>query len=153
MGERASRPLRSFFSFAGYASLFFLLPQHYLLHRIWPSDPNPPILAVSPAELDYEYVKFGLQQWPVINWTMYVGLTLCVVWHAAEGSRIIWNTWMAEKTSIWKKNAKKHAITVFAVVLPVVTGLLAMAREPLMVFSSTAQRYEAAFRQHFLFRV
>ncbi|KAI0818673.1 hypothetical protein BC629DRAFT_668471 [Irpex lacteus] len=119
MGERSSRPLRSFFSIAGYASLFFLLPQHYLLHRVLPSNPNPPVLAVSPSELDFEYVKFGLQTWPLTNWALYAGLTIAVVWHAAEGSRIIWNTWLAGKAGIWKKNATRHTATVLAAVVPV----------------------------------
>lgn len=153
MGERSSRPLRSFFSIAGYASLFFLLPQHYLLHRVLPSNPNPPVLAVSPSELDFEYVKFGLQTWLLTNWALYAGLTIAVVWHAAEGSRIIWNTWLAGKAGIWKKNATRHTATVLAAVVPVLTGVLAISKEPLMLFSSTAERYEAAFRQHFLFRV
>ncbi|KAI0692234.1 hypothetical protein BC835DRAFT_83862 [Cytidiella melzeri] len=153
MGERSSRPLRSLFTIAGYASLLFLLPQHYLLHRVFPSDPNPPVLAVSPAELDFEYVKFGLHQWPLTNWALYVGLTACVAWHAAEGSRIIWNTWLAAEAGIWKKNTKRHAAAVIAGVLPVLTGLFVMSRESLMLFSATAERYEAAFRHHVFFRV
>ncbi|KAI0093822.1 hypothetical protein BDY19DRAFT_919134 [Irpex rosettiformis] len=153
MGNSRSRPLRNAFSIAGYATMFFLLPQHYLLHHILPSNPNPPILAVSPSELDHEYVKFGLQKWPLINWCLYAGLTIAVVWHATEGSRIMWNTWLAGKAGVWKKNAGRHVATVIAGVLPVLTGLFAISREPLMIFASTAERYDAAFRQHFFFRL
>ena len=133
--------------------MFFLLPQHYLIHRVLPSNPDPPVLAVSPSELDFEYVKFGLQQWPLINWALYTGLTVAVVWHAAEGSRIIWNTWLAGKAGIWKKNLTRQVATVLAGVVPVLAGLYAISREPLMVFMSTAERYEAAFRQHSFFRL
>lgn len=152
LGERTSRPLRSLFSIAGYASLLFLLPTHYLLHRVYPSDPSPPILSLSPAELDYEYVKFGLQQWPLTNWVLYTGLTACVAWHATEGLQIIWNTWLAGNARIWKNSAKRRLITVAASVLPVFTGILVMSREPLMVFSGTADRYETAFRRLVMFR-
>lgn len=123
-----------------------------MLHRVYPMDPSPPILAVGPAELDYEYVKFGLQTWPLTNWALYAGLTLCVAWHAAEGLQIVWNTWYATKAGVWKDNAARRAITVLISVLPVLTGVLAISREPLMIFSYVAGRYEAAFRRLVLFR-
>ncbi|KIJ32424.1 hypothetical protein M422DRAFT_265755 [Sphaerobolus stellatus SS14] len=44
-----------------------LLPVHVLTHRWYPMTEAPPISALSPSELDYEFVKVGLSKWPVRN--------------------------------------------------------------------------------------
>ena len=49
---RTARKLRSAFALTGYASLLVLLPIHYLVHRVYPSDPASPVYALAPAELD-----------------------------------------------------------------------------------------------------
>ena len=42
---RTARKLSSGFVVAGYTSLFVFLPVHYLVHRVYPSNPAPPIFA------------------------------------------------------------------------------------------------------------
>ncbi|KAJ7577496.1 hypothetical protein C8J56DRAFT_367666 [Mycena floridula] len=51
-----------------------LLPIHFFTHRFSPQTLEAPILALGPSELDYEFVKFGLQQWPWRNWILYGAL-------------------------------------------------------------------------------
>lgn len=148
----ARRPV-SAFTATGYLALCFFLPVHYTLHRVFPEDPAPPIEALAPAELDFEYVKYGLQRWPVRSWLLYAGLTACVAWHAAEGMQIIWNTWLRVRLSGWRSNVAKRTATVVAVVAPVLTGLFVISREPAMAFMSSVTRFEASFLKSFVYRI
>ncbi|OBZ75548.1 hypothetical protein A0H81_04865 [Grifola frondosa] len=88
-----ARRLSSILSITGYTAVAFV-SMHFLVHRTFPADPAPPIFSVGPSELDYEYVKFALSEWPWRSWLGYVGLTACIAWHATEGMKIIWNTWL-----------------------------------------------------------
>ncbi|KAI0823905.1 hypothetical protein BC628DRAFT_1324068 [Trametes gibbosa] len=143
--HKPARRLISTLSVTGYTTAL-LLAAHFFIHRVAPSDPAPPIYAISPSELDYEYVKFGLQEWPWRSWLGYVGLTAAVAWHASEGMVIIWNTWL--RPQFGSLPGTKNSRTVAALlsgVLPVATGMFFMWREPLMVFTSHAERFRAAF--------
>lgn len=150
--QRARR-LTSLFTLTGYATLAFFLPIHYLLHRVYPRDPAAPVYELAPSELDFEYVKYGLQRWPWRSWFLYAGLTVCVAWHAAEGMQIIWNTWLRGSFGGWKSSWGKRLATVAAVVVPTLSGLYVVFREPLMAFTSSLARYEGAFTKSFVFKL
>ncbi|KAI0081429.1 hypothetical protein K474DRAFT_1342909 [Panus rudis PR-1116 ss-1] len=145
------RRLPNILSIAGYSAAFFFLPVHYLIHREYPTNPSPPIYAVGPSELDYEFVKVGLQTWPWRSWFLYAGLTLSVAWHAAAGIHIIWNTWLRPHLGAGA-TLKRRIITATSCVLPVLTGVYALSREPLMAFSSLASRYQAVFVTSFVYK-
>ncbi|TBU42128.1 hypothetical protein BD309DRAFT_1020244 [Dichomitus squalens] len=125
---------------------------HFFAHRVAPSDPSPPIFSVGPSELDYEYVKYALHEWPVRSFLGYIGLTAVVAWHAAEGMAIIWNTWLRPSLGALPQSRKQRTVGALAGVLPVATGLYFMWKEPLMVFSSHAARFKAAFTQSIFFQ-
>ncbi|KAF8968292.1 hypothetical protein BDZ97DRAFT_1655286 [Flammula alnicola] len=155
--RRPPRRLTHLLSLTGYASLLLLLPIHYLTHRAYPTLSAPPILAVGPAELDYEFVKTGLQTWPVRSWLLYAGLVLSTTLHAVDGMTILWNTYVADADGDWqwKRSARQGRIVLGlgAVAVPVLTGLYALAREPLMTFASLASRYRAVFLTSFVYRL
>lgn len=148
------RPWSSLLSITGYATALLFFPIHFLTHRVYPTTPSLPILAVGPAELDFEFVKLGLQTWPWRSWLLYAGLVGCVVLHAADGMGVLWNTWVTGRGRLTKASRRQQTGTAFvAFVLPVLSGLLLMSREPLMVFSSTARRFEAVFTKSFVYRM
>jgi hypothetical protein len=148
------RPLRSVLSVTAYASLLFFLPVHFTAHRVYPSDPSPPIFAVGPSELDWEYVKFALSTWPIRSWALYAGLVSCVALHAVEGAHIIWNAQVTRRAlKLTTTKAKRYIIAITAITLPVLSGVFFASREPLMTLSSTALRFEAAFKQSFFYRL
>ena len=64
---------------------------------------------------------------------------------------IIWNTWL-RPTFGAGQTRKQRTIGAFAGVLSVATGLFFMWKEPLMVFSSHAARFNAALSQSVLFK-
>ncbi|GHJ85186.1 hypothetical protein NliqN6_1588 [Naganishia liquefaciens] len=70
---------------AGYVLIPFL-SLHILTHRLIPSSPNPPINALSPSELGYSFVSYGLQTWPIVSWTTYAALILAGTYHALLGA-------------------------------------------------------------------
>lgn len=147
-----ARRLTSILSLTGYAALL-IVPLHFLTHRVFPADPLPPVDAVGPAELDYEYVKEALNVWPWRSWLAYIALTTAVASHAAEGATIIWNTWLRDAFGAWRSSAKKRVVMTVITITPVLTGVLAMAREPPMILTSTAIRYQAALRKLFYYRL
>lgn len=146
------RRLTNILTVTGYAACLLFLPIHFLTHRVYPMDPSPPIYEVGPSELDYEFVKVSLQTWPGRSWFLYAGLTLCVVWHAAEGMRIVWNTFLREYGA-WKGTKRKRAIGAALAALPVLSGVFVMSREPLFAFSSLAMRFEQALTRSFFYRL
>ena len=147
---KAARRATSILSVTGYSAAF-LVAMHFFIHRVAPSDPAPPIYSVGPSELDFEYVKYSLQEHPWSSLVGYLGLTTAVAWHAAEGMGIIWNTWL-RPTFGAGQTRKQRTIGAFAGVLSVATGLFFIWKEPLMVFSSHAARFNAALSQSVLFR-
>ncbi|OCH88234.1 hypothetical protein OBBRIDRAFT_795435 [Obba rivulosa] len=152
LAPKPARRLSSILSLTAYAAVL-IVPLHFLIHRVYPADPLPPVDAVGPAELDYEFVKAALNKWPWRSWLAYIALTTCVAWHAAEGMSIIWNTWLKGTTGNWKSGAKRRAVAAVLTITPVLTGIFVMAREPPMVFASTAARYHAAMRKLFYYRL
>ncbi|KZT74056.1 hypothetical protein DAEQUDRAFT_641930, partial [Daedalea quercina L-15889] len=152
LAARPARRLTSALSVSGYAAAA-LACAHFLTHRVYPADGAPPVLALSPAELDYEYVKYALQTWPARAWLGYVALTAAVAGHAAQGMRVVWNTWLRDLLGAWRGGKGRAAGVVAAVVVPVASGLWAISSEPLFLFSSTASRIHAAFTKSFIYRL
>lgn len=146
------RPFTSLLSLTGYATALFFLPIHFLVHRDYPALPDEPIASVGPSSLDYEYVKYGLRTWPWRSWFLYAGLVGSVALHAADGTALVWNTWFGGG---WSKLSRKtrRSVLVCGVVVPVVLGLVAIAREPPMVMSFLESRYHAAYTQSSIFQM
>lgn len=149
LSPKAARRVTSILSVTGYSAAL-LLTVHFFVHRVAPSDPSPPVYSVGPSELDYEYVKYSLQTYPWRSLAAYIGLTAAVAWHASEGMGIIWNTYLRPTLGAGPAR-KQRTIGALAGVLPVATGLFFMWREPLMIFSSHAARFNAALTQSVLF--
>ncbi|KAH8100262.1 hypothetical protein BXZ70DRAFT_893686 [Cristinia sonorae] len=153
----APSPLRrrftSLLSLTAYAAYALFLPVHFMTHRIYPSDPNPPIYEVGPSELDYELVKVSLHTWPWRSWFLYTGLTLCVAWHAAEGARVIWNTSWREYGGGWKVSTKRRVVGATLAMLPVLSGVFFISREPVYAFSTLSSRFQHALSQSFFYRL
>ena len=147
----AIRPLASALSVTGYTAVLFLLPVHFFAHRLAPSDPAPPISSLSPSELDYEYVKAALHGWPARSTALYVALVLGVALHAADGVGVLWSTWVPQVKKLPGRRARR--VLAGAAVLPVLTGLAIIAREPLFAFASMAGRYQAALTRSFVYRL
>ncbi|KAI0696551.1 hypothetical protein C8T65DRAFT_710555 [Cerioporus squamosus] len=151
LAPRVARQITSILSITGYSAAIFVA-FHFFTHRISPSDPAPPIYSVGPSELDYEYVKFALHEWPWRSFVGYIALAAVVAWHAAEGTAIIWNTWVRPTFGVLHQTVRSRAVGAALGVLPVATGLYFMWQEPLMVFASHAARFKAAFAQSVYFQ-
>ena len=152
LAPRPARRLTHALSVSGYAAVALGM-LHFMTHRVFPADAAPPVLALSPAELDYEYVKYALEAWPWRAWFGYVALTAAVAGHAAQGMKVIWNTWLRGSLGAWKGEKGRTVGVVVATVVPVISGLWAISSEPLMVFSSTAARFHAAFTKALVYRL
>ncbi|KAJ6570101.1 hypothetical protein DFH09DRAFT_982623 [Mycena vulgaris] len=149
------RPWTSLLSLTGYANMIIFLPVHFMTHRALPMNPAAPIHALGPAELDFEYVKYGLATWPWRSWFLYGGLVAGVVLHAVDGERLLYNTYFGETMGRIKMAARKRllAIGLGLVAVPVLSGMFIMSKEPLMILSSTAERFQASFTQFPFYRV
>ena len=153
------RPLSAVFTYTGYAAAFLFLPLHYLTHRIYPMNADDPIDAIGPAELDYEFVKYGLQRWPARSWLLYGGLASCVVLHGLIGAKIIWQTWFGgtRRSGDCGQDRKKINFNPVAaassILVPVLVGIFRVSREPLRALSPTITRFEAVFKKLWLYRI
>jgi hypothetical protein len=149
------RPATSLLTTTAYAALVVFIPIHVLTHRTYPADAAAPIFSVGPAELDFEYVKFGLQTWPVRSWVLYAGLVGCVLLHAAEGVRVLIRVRFpsASSSQRWIGTRRRAITAVVALGGAILSGVFLMSREPLMAFASLSLRYRAAFSQSFFYRI
>ncbi|KAF8589675.1 hypothetical protein K439DRAFT_1644974 [Ramaria rubella] len=137
----------SLLSLTAYPLLLFL-PIHVLTHRLAPSHPSPPILALSPSELNYEFVKVGLAGWPIRSWILYTGLVLCGLVHTFEGWDIVLRRWCGEGGfGRWKR------VFASAGVCAVLSGLLCMSKEPLLVLQSTLSRINSSYLTSAIYRI
>jgi len=143
------RPLSSLLTLTGYTTFLFFLPTHFATHRLLPTSLDAPISSLGPAELDYEFVKLGLQRWPWTSWFLYVGLVGSVALHMVDGWNGIKNMWFRNrtrsKTGVFAGRKQMRALALGGLVLPVLTGLYVISSEPPMVFSSIAWRFETVF--------
>jgi len=134
--------------------ILVFLPVHVLVHRYYPTLRTSSISSVGPSSLDYEFVKYGLYTWPWRSWFFYVSIVGSVALHIADGTALIWNTWF-KKSNGWGKLSRKtrRVISFGGIVVPVLSGLVVMVREPPFIMSFLASRFRAAFMQSFVFRV
>jgi hypothetical protein len=142
ISPRPPRAWSSALTVTGYTLALCLLPIHYLTHRLLPTDPSPPTDSFGPAELDYEFVKTAITAWPVragLTYALLVGFTL---FHLAEGINVLQ---LANRLRGMSKRTRR--LVAGAAVLPVISGLLIMAREPLLVFGPLAGRYRGVFER------
>ncbi|KDN42714.1 hypothetical protein K437DRAFT_275063 [Tilletiaria anomala UBC 951] len=86
---RASFPPLTLHTLSGYV-LFPLVLQHAVLNRIVPRASHPPIHSLSPSELDYTYVSYGLHAHPLLTGALYATLVGAGSLHAALGAKAVW---------------------------------------------------------------
>ncbi|KIY44643.1 hypothetical protein FISHEDRAFT_61696 [Fistulina hepatica ATCC 64428] len=150
------RSLSSVLTLTGYAVMGLFLPVHYLTHRVFPSLPEAPISSVGPAELDFGFVKFALDRWPLRSTLLYAGLVLGLALHAAEGGNVIWHMrlkrFAGKWASMWPSTSTRRLAYLLGFGAPVLTGLFYLAREPYFLSPFIAERYEAAFRMVPIYR-
>ncbi|KAF8485637.1 hypothetical protein JB92DRAFT_1538171 [Gautieria morchelliformis] len=128
--------------------LLLLLPIHILTHRVIPSDTSPPISALSPSELNFEFVKAGLAGWPVRSSVLYAGLVLCGVVHTFEGWDVILRMWGGGK-GLGRKTRRILAGVGIGTVL---SGLFYSAKESLLVLQSTLAQINASYLASAIYR-
>ncbi|PPQ82357.1 hypothetical protein CVT25_008318 [Psilocybe cyanescens] len=157
---RPPRKFSNLLSLTGYGILVLFLPVHFLTHRGYPMLETPPIYGVGPAELDYEFVKTGLKTWPIRSSVLYGGLVLSTTLHLVDGMTIIWNSWLKDSLSSsrlasWRREVRPRRILLAlgCLALPVLTGLYALFKEPMMTFTSMAKRYEAVYLASLIYRI
>ena len=68
----------------GWLLPIFLFP-HITSHRLFPSASTRPISSLSPSELNFEFVGWGVNRWPWLSTLSYGGLVLTACWHAGVG--------------------------------------------------------------------
>jgi len=143
------RPLTSILSSTGYLTLFLFLPVHYLTHRVYPAIPDAPIHSFGPAELDYEFVKTGIQAWPLRSWFLYIGLVGCVALHAVEGISII--TALQYGKDVIPRGKRK--LLSFIAGIPALTGLFVISTETVWGLVSSMEGYRATFYRSVVYRI
>jgi len=147
--DRPARPVPNLLSTTGYATALFFLPIHYTTHRLNPTIQNVTIL-------DHELVKTGLRVWPWTSWFLYTGLVVATSLHLAEGTTIIWNTWLKDIVfGAWKRSNRNFrlGLALTGIALPVLAGLYALSCEPLIALASTVDQYQASFMSSFIYRI
>ena len=141
---------------SAYPALAFLAI-HLEKHRLRPSIPVPPISTLSPSELDYEFVKYGLQTYPLWAWVTYGGLVITMLYHTSEGAVIVLRGWTAksktktkresELASWWGLSTVGRRRAMAGVGLSILTGLLVLWIEPLEASTRMLARYAAVYNQ------
>lgn len=86
---------------------------------------------------------------------MYAGLVGSVSLHAAEGAFLVWNTWL--KGLVGRSSSPSRGVlrnlAIGGVVVPVLLGIYAIAKEPRMIMSFLETRYKAAYMQSSVFQI
>ena len=128
--------------------LLIFLPIHVFTHRIIPSNPSPPISALSPSELNYEFVKAGIAGWPVRSSLLYGGLVIFGLVHAFEGWSVILRTWGGGKGL----GGRTRRILAGVGIGAVLSGLFSITKEPLLVLQSTLTQINASYLSSAVYR-
>ncbi|EJD06299.1 uncharacterized protein FOMMEDRAFT_77423 [Fomitiporia mediterranea MF3/22] len=150
------RPLRSLLSVAGYTAAT-LLPIHVLIHRIYSTDPSPPISSIGPAQLDFSFVQHALSKFPIRSLLMYGALAGASILHALEGFSLLYDTYVAnpEEPKRWDKSrVQRRRIAGAMGILAVAGGLYALWSEPIgMPLPSLLARFDAVLSKSFVYRI
>lgn len=116
--------------------------------------PDIPIEALGPSELDYEFVKYGIQKWPWRSAVLYTGLVGGTLVHSAEGAAILWETYVSkrmgerwEAAKMWKRRSQAAAIALLTL-----SGVFAIWKEDITPLSSLLSRFHATHIKSFLYR-
>lgn len=89
---------------------YLLIPTvwiHAMVHRIVPSRSSPPIRNLSPSELDYSFVSYGIARYPFTSTLVFGTLIGAASWHAIEGARKVYLRSGPGSLSLWKKTTGK----------------------------------------------
>lgn len=150
------RPLRSLLSSAGYAALA-LLPAHIIIHRLLPTDPEPPIYSIGPAQLDFSFVQHALQKFPTRSLLMYGGLAGAAILHMLEGTSLLYDTYGAQngEAKRWEKSRVRTRKIVGSVAsLAIIGGLYTLWSEPIsMPLPSLLARFDAILSKSVMYRL
>ncbi|CAE6432804.1 unnamed protein product [Rhizoctonia solani] len=141
--------------------LFLALTPHIATHRLIPSSPTPPISSISPSELDYTFVHFGLKNWPVRSWVMYALLVGAGITHAIYGMPVVWRQTtlkLLKKARVlhsesrigtrWSISPKAGLLGIGIVLL----GVLRISRDNLFISRFAETRMASAYRMSALYR-
>ncbi|KAE9393671.1 hypothetical protein BT96DRAFT_1050619 [Gymnopus androsaceus JB14] len=138
-------------------SILLLLPIHFGINRILPTTAAPPVLSLGPSELDYSFVQYGLQRWPIRTWAMYIILVGTTVTHAVEGARVLMGSFSSKSTSsnsVFPNSSKlRRKLLAASLALPVLSGLYFLYTEPLYIFPDLASRLEGVYQLSWFYRV
>lgn len=85
--KRAPQPTLSMQT--GYP-LIALVLAHVFVHRLIPASPQPPIASLSPSELGYDFVAYGLKSRPWTSVAAYLSLAGLLIPHAWAGWEKAW---------------------------------------------------------------
>ncbi|KAF5367660.1 hypothetical protein D9757_010967 [Collybiopsis confluens] len=146
-------------------SVLLLLPIHFGIHRLAPTESSPPVLSLGPSELDYSFVQYGLQIWPIRTWTMYTALVGATILHAVEGARVLVGSTTPTPSSLESQSAEKPSndpktpmsprlrrkVLAAALALPVLSGLYFLYTEPLYIFPDMAKRLAGMYRSSWIY--
>ncbi|THH04030.1 hypothetical protein EW145_g5825 [Phellinidium pouzarii] len=150
------RPVLSLLSAAGYACAF-ILPLHVLIHRVYPTDPAIPISALGPAQLDFTFVQYALQVWPVRNSLMYTALVAATLTHALEGAALLWDLYCVSPGVVLRRrkdNVIRRRVLNATGILISMGSLFAIWSEPLATpLPSLIHSFDAVFKKLFIFRL
>lgn len=130
------------------------LPIHFVTNRLDPTIPELPIAALGPSELDYEFVKFGLQKWPWRSALLYSGLVIGTLIHSAEGAAILWEKYVSKRIGErWEATRmSKRRIQAAVIALLTLSGALVVWKEDLTPLSSLLSRFDATYTTSFFYR-
>ncbi|KEP53324.1 putative transmembrane protein [Rhizoctonia solani 123E] len=141
--------------------LFLVLVPHIATHRLIPSTPAPPISSISPSELDYAFVHFGLKNWPIRSWAMYAVLVGSGITHAIYGMPVVWRQMIlkilkkfravhseSRLGTLWRVSPKTGLLGISVVLL----GVMRISRENLFISRLAETRMASVYRMSVLYR-
>jgi hypothetical protein len=126
--------------------VLLLLPIHYPTHRLFPQLSSAG--AFGPAQLDMEFVKAGLQRWPIRSWVIYSVLAGATLTHAADGLFVVARH---QQLRVKRRNAWRIAGALATV--PVLAGTYVLWQEPVIAFSGLVEKFYAAFEHSPVYRL
>lgn len=143
----------SLLSIAAYSSLV-LIPLHALVNRIYPTLTVSPIDSLGPSELDYEFVKYGIQQWPIRSTVFYALLTGFALMHMVEGAGVIYKRWVSPMHGPWsKRSTRTRRLLGMTGAVAALSGVLTSAAEPIVGLTSVLHRYRVVYEYSIFYRL
>lgn len=125
-----------------------VVPVHFLVNRYYPSLDEAPIFGLSPAQLNYEYVKLGLKSWPVRTWLLYGVMVPAVFLHGAEGMIVL----ARKRLGLNLRMGVLNSAAALAGALLTLGGLYVVSKEPSFIYSGEAARFASAYSKSILYQ-